>query len=181
MNRREMIKYSGTSIGAVAVLGPAALLQTGCGDTKQLSRWTSTMIQSLRDVSPILTDMGANSVVVLIGRALPIAEKLKKAFDDNNNVDAFAFLDNLINPQTGIIVEIANSIGALADDGRKRLVLGLLAIGMVALRLISAQIEQTIPEADAAIATAARPSAARAVKRAAQADPLAAAFKAVKF
>lgn len=181
MNRRTMLKHTGLTIGAVAVAGPAVLLQTGCGDTKQLSRWTVTTIASLKDVSPILADMGAGSIVALIGKAIPIAEKLKGAFDRNDHASALTFLDNLINPQTGLIVEIANLAGALADDGRKRLVLGLLAIGMVALRLISANIEDNVPAADAAAATAARPSAARSVKRAAKADALEAAFAAVKF
>lgn len=180
LNRRTMLKRVGQT-GLVLAVAPAALMQTACGDTKQLVRWTDTVILSLRDVSPILTDMGAGGVVALIARALPIAQKLRKAFQDNDNASAFTLLDNLINPQTGIIVEIATEVGALGDEARKKLVLGLLAIGMVALRLISAQIEQTVPPAEAAAATAARPSAAKAVKRAASADALTAAFNAARF
>lgn len=180
MNRRSMIKTTGTAAG-FALLGGFTLGASKCGSTAQLSRWTGVLITSLKDVSPILADMGAGNIVTLIGRAIPIAEQLKNAFEDNDHADALTFLDNLINPDSGIIVEIANAVGALADEGRKRLVLGLLAIGMVALRLVSANIENEVPAPEAAAARAARPSAVRSVTRAAAADPLKKAFEAARF
>lgn len=181
MDRRTMLKFTGTGIGT-AVIAPAALLQIGCGDTKQLVKWTGIVIGALKDVAPILTEMGASGVTALIAQALPIAEKLKKAFEDNDHASTLQFLDNLINPDNGLIVQIANQIGGLADnDNRKRLVQGLLAIGMVALRLISANIADTVPLADAQRAATARPGAAAAVSRAAKANKLSAAFEAVRF
>jgi len=152
-----------------------------CGSTKQLVRWTQTLIGVLQDVSPILSEMGAGSVVALIAKAVPIAEKLKKAFQDNDNASTLSLLDNLINPQTGIIVDIANAVGALADDGRKKLVLGLLAIGQVALHLIAAQIENDVPVAGVAAARRARPAAASAVEKAAKSNAMENAFKSTRF
>jgi hypothetical protein len=181
MNRRELIQRGGLTVGLLAVGGPLTLMQIGCGSTGQMVRWTSTFIGALKDITPILGDMGAGNVVSLIARAVPIAEKLKKAFEDNNHADTLTFLDNLINPQTGIIAEIADAVGALADDNRKRIVLGSLAIGMVALRLISANIENEVPASGAAVARKGQPRAAAAVSNAAQGSALERAFAAVRF
>lgn len=181
MNRRTMLKHAGT-VGALAIVAPSVLLQTACGDTKQLVRWVVIVIGALKDVSPILGEMEQSVIVALISRAVPIAEKLKKAFEDNDHVSTLQFLDNLINPDNGLIVQIADAVWALPDgDPRKRLVLGLLAIGMVALRLISANIEQEVPVAAADSARRAQPSAARSIERAAKADALTRAFAAAKF
>lgn len=168
-------------MGALAIAGPGVLLQTACGDTKQLVRWTLMLIGALKDVSPILADMGASQIVSLVGKAIPIAESLKKAFENNDHATTLTLIENLINPQTGIITEIANQVGLLADDARKKLVLGLLAIGMVALRLISANIEQDVPVAAADSVRKARPAAASAITRGASKDKLEAAFNAVRF
>lgn len=181
MNRRELIKRGGLTVGAFALGGPAVLTLQGCGSTGQMVRWTSTTIGALQDVSPILTDMGAGNVVTLIARAIPIAQKLKQAFEANNHTDTLTLLDNLINPQTGVIVEIANAVGALADDNRKRIVLGTLAIGMVALRLISANIENETPAAGVTLAKSRAPVAAASVKRGASKGALEAAFTAARF
>jgi hypothetical protein len=175
-----MVKRTVAGVGAVLLL-PGTLAQVACGSTAQLARWTQTLIGVLTDVSPILSDMGAGSIVTLIAKALPIAEKLKKAFQDNDHASALTLLDNLINPQTGVIVDIANAVGALADDNRKRIVLGLLAIGEVALHLIAAQIQNEVPVAGAAAATKAQPVAAASVVKAASGGALTAAFNAARF
>lgn len=179
MNRRSMLGRTGLTVGALAV-APLTVLQFGCGSTKQLVKWSGILIQALKDVSPILTDIGAPNVVALVAKAIPVAEKLKKAFENNDNVSALQFLDNLINPTTGIIVEIQNAIGGISDE-RKKFVQGLLAIGMVALRLIAANIEDEVPPADAAMAKARSPQAVGSVQRAAAKGQLQAAFDAVKF
>lgn len=181
LNRRELIKRGGFTAGVLAIAGPGILISTGCGDTKQLVRWTVMLIGALKDVSLILGDMGQGNIVALIGRAIPIAEKLKKAFEDNDHASTLTFIDNLINPTSGIIVEIANAVGALADEGRKRIVLGTLAIGMVALRLISANIENETPVAAADTARRRAPVASRSVKKAAESSALEKAFAAVRF
>lgn len=180
MDRRQLIRRGATSLAVVA-LAPATLLQVACGDTKQLVKWTNLLIGALTDVSPILTNMGQSAIVAMIGRALPIAEKLKKAFEDNDHVSTLQFLDNLINPDNGIIVQIANAVNLMPDDGQKRIVLGVLAIGMLALRLIAAQIGDDVPTEAKARARAAKPSAANAVEKAAAGNTLEATFKAVKF
>jgi hypothetical protein len=139
------------------------------------------VIGALQDVSPILADMGAPNIVALIAKAVPIAEKLKEAFQNNDHASTLTLLDNLINPQTGVIVDIANAVGALGDDNRKRLVLGLLAIGMVALRLISANIENEVPASAVASARRSAPVASDSIKKAASATALQAAFSASRF
>lgn len=181
MNRRDVIKRSAMTFGALAAAGPVVLMQAACGDTTQLVRWVGILIGSLKDVSPILTNMGAGSIVALIGQAIPIAEKLKKAFEDNNHASALDFLNNLINPENGIIVQIANAVNLLADDNRKRIVQGVLAIGMVALRLIAANIAEEVPAEAVTKARAAKPSAVASIERASRPEPLQAAFAAARF
>jgi hypothetical protein len=141
----------------------------------------TTGIGVLSDISPILANMGAGHVVDLISKALPIAERLKKAFSDNDNVTAGQLLENLIDPQNGLISQIADAVGLLADDARKKIVLGSLAIAQVAFRLISAQIENDVPVSVAANANAAKPGMAAAIKSAASADRLKLAFETTRF
>lgn len=181
MNRREMIRSSALTVGALAVASPVVLMQAACGDTTQLVRWTGILIASLRDVSPVLANMGAGSIVALIGQALPIAEKLKKAFEDNNHASALQFLDNLINPETGLIMQIANAVNLLGNDAQKRIVQGVLAIGMVALRLIAANIAEEVPQEAVRTARAAKPKAVAGIEKASRGDALEAVFAAARF
>jgi hypothetical protein len=175
-----MIGRTGLTVGAIALAGPLTIMQIACGSTKSLVKWAGIVIGALKDVSPILADIGASDVVALVAKAIPIAEKLKNAFEDNDHASTLQFLDNLINPQTGIIVEIANAVTNLTDE-RKKFVQGILAIGMVALRLIAANIEDEVPPAAATVARARNPRAVGAVQRAASRNSLEAAFNAVKF
>lgn len=153
---------------------------TGCADKKQLVKWSITGLQVLNDVSPILTEMGATEVVALIEKATPYAEKLKKAFDDNDNASAGQVLENLIGAD-GWLAKIADAVGLLKDDNRKKIVLGSLAIAQVAYRLISAQIQNDVPANVAAAAAKERPRAAAAIRSAAQSDKLKLAFEATRF
>lgn len=181
LNRRRFIKSSALTFGALAVTGPVVLMQAACGDTSQLIRWTTVLIGALKDVSPILTNMGAGSIVALIGQAIPFAEKLKKAFEDNDHASSLQFLDNLINPESGIIVQIANQVNLLSSDAQKRIVQGVLAIGMVALRLIAANIAEEVPQEAVTRARSAKPKAVASLERASKGDALEAAFAAARF
>lgn len=180
MDRRAMLKFTGMTIGAIAVGGPAVLSQIACGSTKQLAKWTGVAIDMLNQLSPILTDMGAVGVVALVARAIPIAEKLKKAFQDNDHASALILFDSLTNPQTGIIVELSNVLGVLQGPQR-RILLGLLATAQVMLHLIAANIQDNVPPAAVATARAANPTAARSVERAAQSPALERAFAVSRF
>lgn len=180
MNRREAIRITGVGAG-LAITAPAVLMQIACASTKQLVKWTATGIQALTDLSPILTEMGAGNVVDLIAKALPIAEKLKKAFQDNDNVSASQFITNLIEPQTGLIAQIAAAVGALGDDSRKKFVFGLLASAQVMFRLINAQIVDDTPADTASTVAKASPRRAAAIKAAASPDKLQLAFEATRF
>lgn len=181
MNRREMIRSSALTTGALVISGPTVFMAKNCGDTTQPVRWTGILIGVLRDVSPILTNMGAGSIVTLISQALPIAEQLKKAFEDNNHTSALQFLDNLINPESGLIMQIANAVNLLGNDAQKRIVQGVLAIGMVALRLIAANIAEEVPQEAVRAARAAKPKAVAGIEKASRGDALEAVFAAAKF
>lgn len=180
LNRREALRITGIGAG-LAVGAPVTLVQIGCGSTKQLVKWTSTGIAVLNDISPILVDMGAGEIVDLIARAVPIAEKLRKAFSDNDNVSAGQLLANLIEPQAGLISQIADAVGLLANESRKKIILGSLAIAQVLFRLISAQIDNDVPAAAADSAKRRAPRATTAIKTAAAPDKLQLAFEATRF
>lgn len=181
IGRRGFIGSGLVTAAVVIIGGPLVLAPKACGgSTSSLVKWAGMFIGALKDVSPILDSMGAGSITALVARAIPIAEKLKKAFEDNDQVSALEFFDNLTNPQTGIVVQIAEMVGGLTD-ARKPIVLGLLAIGQVALRLIAANIAQEAPASAVATAKKSAPKQALSAERAAKANALEAAFAATKF
>lgn len=179
-NRRSVFRRLAFTAGLLVVAGPTALFQLACGSTKQLAKWAGFVIDLLNQLSPILTDMGASNIVTLIAKAIPLAQKLKEAFERNDNVSALTLFDNLTNAQTGVIVEISNAIGALQGDQR-RILLGIMAAASVFLRLISANIATNVTPADVAMARAARPGATASMERAAQSDVFERTFAAVRF
>lgn len=180
MNRRSMISRSALTAGALALAGPVTLMQVACGSTKQLVKWTGLVIGALRDLSPILAGMdGTVPIVALVAKAIPIAERLKKAFEDNDHAKTLDLLNNLIAPG-GVFAQIADLVGNLTDE-RKRLVQGLLAIAQTFLRLIAANIEEEIPASATAAARALNAGAVRAVENAASPDKIASAFKLTRF
>lgn len=180
MNRRSMLRHTILTAGGIAVGGPLVISQTACGSTKQLAKWAGVVANSLEDISPILADMGGGAIVALIGKAIPIAKQLKKAFEDNDNSKALTFWSNLVKPG-GLIEQIVNQIDALKPDSRKRTIQGILAIGMVALRLIEANIQDEITPAEIAAAEAVVPDAVRGVRASVRPGAIEQVFNAVKF
>lgn len=182
MNRRELIKRGSATALVMGISGPAIFMATGCGDTTQLVKWDNILIGALRDVRPIAADLPSGAqIVALIDRTIPVAEALKKAFQDNNHVSALTFLNNLIAPGTGLIVQLADAVGLLADDAKRRIVQGVLAIGMIALRLIAANLQDEVPESGVAEARSKAPEAVANIERAADGQALQRTFAAVKF
>jgi len=179
-NRRSVFKRLALTASLLVVAGPTALLQVACASTKVLAKWAGFVIDLLNQLTPILTDMGVSNIVTLIAKAIPLAQKLKEAFEKNDNVSALTLFDNLTNAQTGVIVEISNAIGVLQGPQRK-ILLGIMAAASVFLRLIGANISNNVTPADAAMARAARPSAAASMERAAQSDVFERLFAAVRF
>ena len=185
MNQREMIVGSTASavvlrMCGIAAVGTLTLGNGRCGSTKTLAKWTGVGMEMLSQMSPILNNMGATGIVGLVAKALPIMSKLKKAFEDNDNVSALQLFNNLTNAQTGVIVEISNALGVL--QGQKRVILlGLMASASVMLRLIAANISDEVPASDAAIAREAVPKAAGSMARAARAEALERAFAVSRF
>lgn len=178
-NRRDAFKRLALTCGALIVAGPLVLTQVACS-TKTLSKYTSFVIDLLNQLSPILADIGASNIVTLVAKAIPIAQKLKKAFDDNDNVSALTLFDNLTNAQTGVIVEISNALGILQGPQRK-ILLGIMAAASVFLRLIAAQIGTVMTPAEVSMVRAARPAATASMERAAQSDVIERVFTVVRF
>lgn len=180
MNRRSFLGRFGPAAAATVTTFPLVVMQTGCGSTKQLAKWTGIAIDMLTQLSPILNDMGATGIVALVAKALPIAQKLKKAFEDNDHVSALVLFNNLVNPQTGIVVQIADAIGVLQGP-KRQILLGLLATASVMFRLIATHIREEVPTADAAQAAIRAPESTKTIMEAAREDKLEATFAAVRF
>lgn len=181
INRRGFIGSGLATAAAVAVGTPLVLMPKACsGDTSRLSRWTQIAIDTLNQLSPILTNMGATGVVGILARVIPIAQRLKKAFDDNNNADALTLFDNLTNAETGLIVELSDAIGVLQGPQRV-ILLGIMAAASIFFRLIAANIAEEVPQEAVTRARAAKPKAVSSIERAAKGGALEAAFAAVKF
>lgn len=177
MNRRTAVKGALTTLAVVSVGGPTVLLQSACGDTKQIVRWLGTVRVALTDMRPLLPA----SIAAAIDRALPVVDRLEKALKQNDHASTLDLLNDLINPATGIIVDIARLVGQLPEGApTTKLVLGLLAIAQVALRLVAANISDAPADAQAA-ARRSKPEAARSVGLAADAGKLKTAFEATKF
>lgn len=180
LNRREVIKRGVFTAGVLAIAGPGILTQVACGSTKQLVKWAGVALGYLRDLLPILTDAGAASIVALVNRALPIAEKLKKALEDNDNVATFDALQSLTSP-SGVIAQIAEEVGLITDPDRRRIILGVMAAVQLTIRLIAAQIQENVPVPTANAIRKSVPATAGAIDRAAAEAQLNAAFKATRF
>lgn len=186
ISRRSVLKTSALTAGALALSGPAILFSVACGSTKDLVKWIGIVIDSLKQISPILSSMGLPNIVALVARAVPVAEKLKKAFQDNDQASVLTWLDALINTNDGLIVAIAQEIGKLnPGDPQTKIILGVLAIAQVALHLIVANIDREVPAAGVAAAQAANPTATASLQGAVVKQrlnsSLAKAFQATKF
>lgn len=180
INRRGFIGSGLATTVALAAIAPLTLAPKACSDTSRLSKWTQIGIDTLNQVSPIVTSMGATGVVAVLLRVIPIAQKLKKAFDDNNNADALTLFDSLTNSETGLIVELSDAIGILQGPQRVTL-LGIMASASIFFRLIAANIANEVPQEAVTRARAAKPRAVASLERAAKSNALEAAFAAARF
>lgn len=175
ITRREAIKRT----AVIGIAGPVVLAATGCESKKQLVKWSVTGLQILDEVAPTLELMGAREIVALIDKAVPYAEKLKKALEDNDNTSAGQVLENLLGAD-GWLAKIADAVGVLKDEHRRNIVMGLLATAQISYRLIAAQIQNDAP-ATVASASKSAPKAAAAMKSAAAPNKLQLAFEATRF
>lgn len=170
MDRREMIKGS---VASIAVIG-ASVSQTACpfdGVSKEKAvKYTGIAVDYLKDVLPIVSQLGNSEIANLINRAIPILEKVKKALDDSEFPEAGDFFKQV----TGILGQIATALLQLPESPRVNQIMAILTLVNITLRTVSLFVETDTPpsmvdKVPGAVRTAAAP------------DPIRRAFQASKF
>lgn len=179
MNRREVITRAAFTTGAVAIGGPAVLLQIAC-DRKAVEAWADQAINAFVQAEPFIRDLLPGSVAVL-AKAIAVAKDLRAALKTKAD-NAIDFVRQLITGPDSLFEQIAKSVGLIKNANQRRIVSGILALAGIALNLIAAQLDS---EADAhpalaAKARAAQPEAFSAVQAIADSDKLERALAAVR-
>lgn len=169
MNRREMITT--TSLGIAGFAVGTGFTAPACGVSKEKAvKYTGIAIDYLKDILPIVGQLGGAEISNLINKAIPALEKLKSALDNSEFPTAGSLFDQV----TGILGQIANALFQLPESPRRDQVMGILTLVNITMRTISLFVETETPATEAA-------SIPGGVRRAAAPDPLRRAFQASKF
>lgn len=160
-------------IGGIAALG---VFTTACpfdGITKDKAvRYTGISIDYLKDILPIVSQLGGTQVVDFVNKAIPALEKLKGALQESD----FPTAGNLFDTVTSTLGQIATALLQLPESARRDMVIGILTLVNVSLRTVSLFVDTGAPSGT--------PSAAavpRSVRKAAATDALRKAFDATRF
>lgn len=144
ISRRNVLKIGGVSAASLALrglpfagVGALALGSTGC-DIKQ----ADIVVDSLEEALPIFKDLLPGSVEVLT-KAIAVAKQLRDAIKDKAPT-ALGFLKQLIAPN-GLINQLADTLSLIKNDTQRRVLAGILLLANIALRAISAKLEQAVP------------------------------------
>lgn len=115
MNRRQVLIGGGMAALAVAT--------TGCPGAKNLSFYVSTVVGALKDLSPLIPNLGPT-----IAKAIKIAEDFDEAYRKGAFENAMALFENL----AGLVSQITESAGV--DNQQVKLA---IAVASIALRTIA--------------------------------------------
>lgn len=169
MNRRQMIKTTGLGVAAIAV--GSGFNAPACGVSKEKAvKYTGIAIDYLKDILPIVGQLGSTEMANLINKAIPALEKLKSALGNSE----FPTAGNLFDQVTGVLGQIANALLQLPESPRRDQVMGILTLVNITMRTISLFVETETPQADIA-------SIPSNVRKSAAPDPLRKAFQATRF
>lgn len=144
MNRRQLIK------GSVAIVGTGVLVGYGppaCNVSKDKAvRYAGFVINYLKDLRPLVVQIGGSQIAELIDRAIPVLEKLKNALENSEIPTAQSFFQTV----TGILGQVANALFQLPESPTRDTVMGILTIVNVTLRTVSLFVESEAPPLAAA-------------------------------
>lgn len=169
MNRRQMIATGG--LGAAGFVIGTGFTAPACGVSKEKAvKYTGIAVDYLKDVLPIVSQLGGSEIAALINRAIPALEKLKTALDNSEFPTAGSVFDQV----TGILGQIANALFQLPESPRRDQIMGILTLVNITMRTISLFVETETPLVDV-------PRIPDGVRKAAAPDPLRRAFQATKF
>lgn len=169
MDRRQMITT--TSLGIAGFAVGTGFTAPACGVSKEKAvKYTGIAIDYLKDILPIVGQLGGTEMSNLINKAIPALEKLKSALDSSEFPTAGSLFDQV----TSVLGQIANALFQLPESPRRDQVMGILTLVNITMRTISLFVETETPPANVA-------SVPSSVRKAAAADPLRRAFQASKF
>lgn len=141
MRRREMLRITGLGVAAVAI-GPAFTAPACDGVSKDKAvRYAGLAINYLKDILPIVGELGGSEIADLISRAIPLLEKLKTALEKSEIPVAQNFFDSA----TSILSQVANALLQLPESARRTTIMGILTLANVTLRTVSLFVEGETP------------------------------------
>lgn len=168
MNRREVIAVGG--MGAVGFVFGTGFTAPACGVSKEKAvKYTGFAIGYLKDIVPIVSQLGGTEIANLINRGIPLLEKLKTALDNSE----FPTAGDLFKQVTQVLSQISNALLQLPESPRRDQIMGILTLVNITLRTISLFVETENPTVMA--------SMPEDVRKAAAPDPIRRAFQASKF
>lgn len=169
MNRREMITTSGLGLAGFAV--GTGFTAPACGVSKEKAvKYTGIAIDYMKDILPIVGQLGGTEIANLINKGIPLLEKLKAKLDESD----FTVAGSLFDQVTSVLGQIANALFQLPESPRRDQIMGILTLVNITMRTISLFVETETPPADIS-------SVPSSVRKAAAPDPLRRAFQASKF
>lgn len=141
MRRREMLRLTGLGVAAVAI-GPAFTAPACDSVSKDKAvRYAGLAINYLKDILPIVGELGGSDISVLIGKAIPLLEKVKSALEKSEIPTAQSFFDSA----TSVLGQVANALLQLPESTRRTTIMGILTLANVTLRTVSLFVESEVP------------------------------------
>ena len=143
MNRRQMLAMTGMA-GAGLVIGTGFTAPACDGVSKDKAvRYAGLAINYLKDILPIVGELGGSEIATLISRAIPQLEKLKTALEKSEIPTAQNFFESA----TSILGQVANALLQLPESARRTTIMGILTLANVTLRTVSLFVEGESPVA----------------------------------
>lgn len=140
MNRREMLTTSSLAVGGFVIgTGSSA---PACNISKDKAvRYAGFVINYLKDLRPLVVQIGGSQIAELIDRAIPTLEKLKDALEKSEIPTAQGFFQTV----TGILGQVATALFQLPESPTRDTVMGILTIVNVTMRTVSLFVESEAP------------------------------------
>jgi hypothetical protein len=145
MDRREMITTTG--LGIAGFVTGSAFTAPACDQVSKdkAVRYAGLAINYLRDILPLVSQLGGTQIGELINKALPLLEKLKDALSKSEIPTA----GNFFNTVTSILGQIDNALFQLPESPRRTVIMGILALANITLHTVNLFIESDAPAAAA--------------------------------
>ena len=143
MNRRQMLLTTGMAGGGF-VIGSGFTAPACDGVSKDKAvRYAGLAINYLKDILPIVGELGGSDISALIGKAIPLLEKVKLALEKTDIPTAQNFFDSA----TSVLGQVANALLQLPESTRRTTIMGILTLANVTLRTVSLFVESEAPAA----------------------------------